>query len=72
MEENTKSRALFILATGMLILAGSFLFSAKTNEILFSYLPNTNDWLIVGISIPYALIVVAITILVIQIKKVIK
>ena len=69
MNENAKSRLSLIAAIGMLLLAGLFLFSVKTNALLFSHLPNTGGWLIAGTYIPYALILIAVILIVRRLIK---
>jgi len=66
MNKNAESRLSLIAAIGMLLLAGLFLFSVKANALLFSFLPNTEGWLMAGTYIPYALILIAVVLIVLR------
>ena len=69
MNKNAESRLSLIMAIGMLLLAGLFLFSVKSNALLFSFLPKTEGWLIAGTYIPYALIPIAVILIVRRLIK---
>ena len=48
MDNNNRFKVWLVLAVGMLVIAGSLLFSVKASTILFSYLPKTEGGLIVA------------------------